>query len=225
MNEFDESKKRMPETSAVVEGGATYAEAKLISLLRAGNEEAFVTLVDRHHESLVRLAQVFVRNETIAREVAQEAWIGVIRGLASFEARSSLKTWIFNILVNRAKTRAVRERRTSPFSVLGDDDRPLLSPDRFNAKNHWARPPDRWTDETPERYLLRREAVALARSTIDRLPPLQRAVIILRDVESHSAQEVCCMLEISDANQRVLLHRARMRVRQALEDYEREGHS
>jgi RNA polymerase sigma-70 factor (ECF subfamily) len=200
-------------------------EGALVAALQRGDEAAFLELVDRHHALMVRVAQGYVRSRAVAEEVAQEAWLGVLHGILRFESRSTLKTWIFRIVVNRAKTRAERERRTVPFSALeGGDDESAVSPSRFldaahpRWPGHWAQAPQRW-DELPEECLLSRETLALARSTIDALPLRQREVILLRDVDGWSPEEVCDALELSEGNQRVLLHRARTRVRAALEEH------
>jgi RNA polymerase sigma-70 factor (ECF subfamily) len=196
-------------------------EAELLERLRAGDEEAFAQLVNRYHGMLIRLASIFVRTAASAEEVVQDVWAAVIQGLASFEQRSSLKTWIFRILTNRAKTQAVREGRTVPFSSLEaeDDGEPALDPTRFKANGMWALPPQRWPDDTPEALLLRQESLGLVQQAIDGLPPRQRAVLLLRDMEGESAEDVCNILEINETNQRVLLHRARMGVRRVLEQY------
>jgi RNA polymerase sigma-70 factor (ECF subfamily) len=201
---------------------ASPSDAEVLRRLRAGDEETFAALVDAHHGTMVRLALVFVRTRAAAEEVAQDAWVGVLKGLATFEERSSLKTWILRILTNRAKSRGVRDGRSVPFSSIGDADEeaePAVDPERFKPNDMWAEPPRPWADDTPERLLMRREALALVEKTIDELPPQQRAVILLRDIEGESTADVCNVLEISETNQRVLLHRARMRVRRALEQY------
>jgi RNA polymerase sigma-70 factor, ECF subfamily len=202
----------------------TDREQALVVALRRGDEGAFLELVDRHHALMVRVAQGYVRSRAVAEEVAQEAWLGVLHGISRFESRSTLKTWIFRIVVNRAKTRAERERRTVPFSALAgdEDDEPAVDPARFldaahpRWPGHWAQAPQRW-DELPEDRLLSRETLALARHAIDELPVRQREVILLRDVDGWSPEEVCDALGLSEGNQRVLLHRARSRVRTALE--------
>jgi RNA polymerase sigma-70 factor (ECF subfamily) len=205
------------------------SEAELIAALRAGDEAAFGDLVDRLHPSLVRIARLYVSSQAVAEEVAQETWLGVLNGLDRFEERSSLKTWIFRILANIAKTRGVREGRTVPFSsVVGeDDDGHAVDPDRFipaeaeRAPRHWAVPPAVWSTEPDER-LLAGEVRELIFRTIDGLPPNQRAAIVMRDVEGWSSDEVRNELGVGETNQRVLLHRARSKVRQALEDYFRD---
>ena len=194
----------------------------LISRLVARDEAAFELLVDRHHGALLRLALVFVADRSAAEEVVQETWLAVLNGLQSFEKRSSLKTWIFSILVNKAKTRGVRERRSVPFSALMDSDdvnEPAVDPSRFRADGSWANAPVRWDEQSPERLLLAGEAGAKLREAIAVLPASQRAVMTMRDVEGLDADEVCNVLEISETNQRVLLHRARSRVRSALDQY------
>jgi RNA polymerase sigma-70 factor, ECF subfamily len=198
-------------------------EAELVQAIKDGDERAFAELVERHHASLVRVAQGYVRDRAVAEEVAQDTWLAVLKGIDRFERRSSLKTWIFRILANQAKTRAERERRTVPFTALtdaeGDPDAATVDPDRFDSvTGMWSRPPGRWPDE-PEGELLRGEARRLILETIDSLPDGQRAVITLRDVEGFDSAETCNVLGISEVNQRVLLHRARARVRRALEDY------
>jgi RNA polymerase sigma-70 factor, ECF subfamily len=200
-------------------------EQALVAALQRGDEAAFMELVRRHHTLMVRVARGYVRSQAVAEEVAQEAWLGVLNGIGTFESRATLKTWIFRILVNRAKTRAEREGRTVPFSALeraGEEDQPAVDPSRFldashpRWPGHWAAPPQRW-DELPEAHLLGRETLALARDAIDALPARQREVILLRDVNGWPPEEVCGALGISDGNQRILLHRARSRVRTALE--------
>jgi RNA polymerase sigma-70 factor, ECF subfamily len=202
-------------------------EASLVESLRTGDEMAFTSMVEAYHPSLVRLAQLYVREETIAEELAQDTWLAVLKGLSSFEGRSSLKTWIFTILTNKAKTRGQREKRSLVFSDLGDaSDSPTVDPERFNdpsaakSPNHWATgaAPVSWMG-IPEELFLSEETMKLIRQTIDGLPGSQRAVITLRDIDEISSQEICNILDISETNQRVLLHRARARVRQVLENY------
>ncbi|MFN8499645.1 MAG: sigma-70 family RNA polymerase sigma factor [Anaerolineae bacterium] len=198
----------------------------LVMALRRGDEAAFVTLVNHYHASLVRVALTYVPDRTTAEEVAQETWLGVIQGVGRFEGRSSLKTWIFRILVNSAKTRGVRESRTIPFSTLEDSDsvdEPSVDPSRFHpadharGPNHWAIAPDSWADL--DDVLASRITREYVERAIAALPPAQREVITLRDIEGWTAEEVCEALVISESNQRVLLHRARSKVRQALADY------
>jgi RNA polymerase sigma-70 factor, ECF subfamily len=199
-------------------------ELRELDALRSGDEEAFMTVMRRHQAAMVRVAQIYVSRRDVAEEVVQEAWVGVLRGLDRFEGRSSFKTWLFRIVTNLAKTRAVREGRTIPFSALRTPEsvpEPAVEPERFRPPDdpswpgHWAAKPSEW----PEGRLLETESLARIREAIDALPDSQRAVISLRDVEGWSAEEVCNALELSETNQRVLLHRARSKVRRALERY------
>ena len=202
-------------------------ETALVAALRRRDERAFAALLERYHAALVRLAAVYVRDRGVAEEVAQEIWIGVLEGIDRFQGRSSLKTWIFRILTNKAKTRGERESRTRPISALAggrDEAAPSVDPSRFLDSSHpvwpghWASPPASW-DALPERTLEARETLAIIRRTIESLPPTQAEVITLRDVEGWRSEEVCAVLGLSEANQRVLLHRARSKVRRALEEY------
>jgi RNA polymerase sigma-70 factor (ECF subfamily) len=201
------------------------SEMELVSALRAGDEAAFSTLVARYHTRMLRLARTFVDDPTLAEEVCQEAWLGVLRGVGRFEGRSSLQTWIFTILANCARTRAQREQRTIAFSdFFGDDvdDEPTVDPDRFHAggpdKGHWRHFPGDWR-QLPEQNFLAQETLAVAYRAIEQLPENQRSVILLRDVEGFASPEVCNILSISESNQRVLLHRARAKVQKALAHY------
>jgi RNA polymerase sigma-70 factor, ECF subfamily len=198
-----------------------------VAALRAGDESAFAGLVDRLSPAMLRLAMSYVPTRVAAEEAVQETWLAVLEGLGRFEGRSTLKTWIFRILMNRAMTRGQRERRTVPFSALfdpaGDAGEPSVDPDRFQGHHDrfpggWARPPRPW-EEIPETRLLSTETMAHVQSAIDRLPPGQRAVITLRDISGWTSGEVCNALGLSETNQRVLLHRARSRVRRDLEEY------
>jgi RNA polymerase sigma-70 factor, ECF subfamily len=202
------------------------SEQELLGALHRGDEQAFVTLVDRHGASMLRLAHVYVRDRAVAEEVVQEAWLGVLRGIDRFEGRSSLRTWLLRIVANLARTWAVREARSVPFSALAgaenEAEGPSVPPERFRGPGdrwagHWATPPEPWG--RPEQELLSAETHARIVAAIDALPERQRRVITLRDVEGCSAAEVCNVLALSETNQRVLLHRARTKVRQALDDY------
>ena len=197
-------------------------DALLLRSLRAGDESAFVELLNRYGPSMLRVALLYVPSRSVAEEVAQETWLAVLQGIGRFEERSSLKTWIFRILTNRAKTRGEREGRTVPFSSLGgdeDDDEPAVDADRFQSSGrwpgHWAAPPR----AVPEERLLATEARERVEAAIAALPPNQRTVITLRDVDGLESEEACSVLGISETYQRVLLHRARSKVRAALEDY------
>ena len=221
---------RTPTVAEAASDEELLAEPRLVAALRAGDEAAFVALLERHHAALLRLARVYVADRAVAEEVVQETWEGVLQGIRRFEARSSLKTWIFRILVNCAKTRAMREGRSVPFSSLWQPEdgpeEPAVEPERFRStepwRDHWASFPQNW-DEVPEQRLLSLEARSHIQRTIDALPPHQREVLTLRDVEGWDSADVCNVLKISETNQRVLLHRARARVRRALEQYLERG--
>ncbi|HXQ75265.1 MAG TPA: sigma-70 family RNA polymerase sigma factor [Acidimicrobiales bacterium] len=189
-------------------------EEELVERLRKKDEGAFATLVERHHMPMVRLALTFVASRSVAEEVVQDTWLGVIGGIDQFEERSSLQTWIYRILVNRARKTGVRERRT----VAVDD---ITEADRFSPDGSWSRPPREWTDDVVDRLFATAVAKRL-RTAIDELPPTQCQVVTLRDVERLSAREVCEILGISEANQRVLLHRGRSQLRRTIE-FEIEG--
>src|SRR5512133_922998 len=205
--------------------GRSDTESELVRRLRNGDEGAFAQLVDEYGPTMLRVARLYVRDRAVAEEVVQETWLAVLNGIDAFEGRSSLKTWIFRILSNRAKSRAEREGRSVPVSaVLASDaagGEASVDPDRFFGIDHpqwpfhWAAPPRDW----PEDKVLEREAIDVVRSAIEMLPDTQREVIRLRDVEGWSPEEVAELLQISDGNQRVLLHRARSTVRAALESY------
>ncbi len=201
-------------------------EWELVGALRRGDETAFVRLVEALHPSMLRLAMHHVGDRAVAEEVVQDAWIGVLQQLDRFQGRSSLKTWVLRITSNRAKTRAVRERRTVPFSTLAaaeDVDEPAVEPDRFlpaghRWAGHWASAPTSWRD-VPEDVLLSQETMTVVERAVQALPDAQRAVLVLRDVDGLGAAETCQLLGLSEGNQRVLLHRARAKVRAALERY------
>jgi RNA polymerase sigma-70 factor, ECF subfamily len=183
-------------------------DEELVTKLRTGDEAAFASLVRAHHASLVRLATAIVGSRAVADEVVQDTWLAVVKGVGAFEGRSSLRTWLFRILVNRARTTAGRERRSD---TLGDVDS-----DRFDATGVWSTPPVPWADQVDDR-LIAEQLAPLARNAIDTLPDVQRQVLLLRDVEGLPAAEVADILGVTDGNQRVLLHRARTKVRSELE--------
>jgi RNA polymerase sigma-70 factor, ECF subfamily len=197
-------------------------EQELVARLRAGDEQAFESLVTRYYGTMLAVALTHVKTRAVAEEVVQEAWLGVLQSLDRFEGRSSLKTWILAILVNKAKTRGVREARTVPFASLAPDaGEPAVEPDRFRGAQdafpgHWRAYPGDWR-ALPDATVQDRETLAVAMRAIGELPPQQRAVIAMRDVAGCGAEEVCAELGLSEGNQRVLLHRARSRVRAALE--------
>ena len=194
--------------------------------MRAGDEGAFRVFVGRYHQTMIRVAARYVPSPSIAEEVAQETWLGVIRGLDRFEGRSSVKTWLFRIVENQARTRGAREPRATPFSALeagGDGDGPAVDPARFVGPGdpfagYWDSPPARFSN-LPEERLLSAETRDVIEQTIADLPGRQQRVISLRDIEGWHAEEVCEFLGLSEGNQRVLLHRARSRVRAALETH------
>jgi len=198
----------------------TDADGPLVDRLRAGDRSAFAALVGRHAGALLRVASSLVRDHSVAEEVVQETWMGVLTGIDAFEGRSSLRTWLFQILVNKARTRFAREGRTVPFSALsgpGSGDGPALDPARFDGQEGWREPPESWTGEDPERLAIEAETRAAIEAGIEQLPDAQRAVMTLRDIEGLETEEICNLLSITVTNQRVLLHRARAKVRQALE--------
>jgi RNA polymerase sigma-70 factor, ECF subfamily len=206
--------------------GPTDDDEALVAALRRGDAGAFATVVDRHTSAMIRVALAHVPSRSVAEEAVQETWIAVIRGIDAFEHRASLKTWIFRILTNIAARSGARERRSVPFAALAraeDPAEPLVPPDRFLPGDHqlypghWAVPPARWP--TPEEGLLAGETRDVIADAISALPPAQRTVILLRDIEGWSSEEVSEALEVSAGNQRVLLHRARNRVRAAIEGY------
>lgn len=212
----------------VREDAATDDDEQLLLALRRRDEQAFAALVDRYHGQLVRLARLFVANQAVAEEVAQETWIGVLQGIDRFEGRSSFRTWLFRILTNQAKRRGQREARSLPFAAFSvpadaDEFEAAVEPGRFLPTGdawagHWVSYPQDWR-ETPEDRLLSHETRAVVQQAIAALPPNQRLVITLRDVEGFTAAEVCNALAISETYQRVLLHRARSKVRGQLEQY------
>ncbi len=201
---------------AVADGGTLPAmepDTELLSRLRAGDERAFVALVERYNGSMLRLALSFVPSRAVAEEVVQDTWLAVLRGLSRFEGRSSLKTWLFSILVNRARSTGVREQRSIPVADAG----PVVDASRFGPGGAWSAPPERWIEEAESRV----DALKLTdllRLAIDGLPARQREVVLLRDVEGMSSDQVCAVFALTEGNQRVLLHRGRSRLRQLFED-------
>jgi len=210
---------------------ATYApppgQAEIVEALRLGDARVFAALVDEYGPAMLRVARMYVSSRAVAEEVVQEAWLGVIGGIGRFEGRASLKTWIFRIVSNIAKTRGEREGRSVPFSSIsgedGDGGVPAVEPDRFlgaghRSAGHWTSAPSRWS-ELPEERLVGGETMGVIEGAIAALPEVQRTVITLRDVEGWSAEDVRNALDLSETNQRVILHRARAKVRRALETY------
>ncbi len=200
----------------------TILDDELVDLLRAGDERAFADLVDRYSPSMLSVARAYVTSREVAEDVVQDTWLALLQGIDRFEGRSSLRTWLFRVLVNIAKTRGVREKRCTPVDMhVGDH--PAVSPDRFQSAasawpDHWVRFPMPWR-ESPESSLLSGEALDLVRSELARLPEQQRIVVSLRDVDGYGSDEVCALLDLTAANQRVLLHRGRARIREALGGY------
>ncbi len=201
------------------------SDREVVGAICAGDEGAWAQLVHNHSAAMLRLARMYVSSRPVAEEVVQETWLAVLTGIERFEGRSSLKTWLFRILTNQAQTRAVKEGRSVPFSALTAEDlgaaEPSVEPDSFRTAgerwaDHWRSSPDRWTD-LPEARLLARETVEFVERTAASLPAAQQAVLTLRDILGWDADEVCEVLAITAANQRVLLHRARAKVRKALE--------
>jgi RNA polymerase sigma-70 factor (ECF subfamily) len=187
-------------------------DARMLARLRAGDEAAFVGLVAAHNDSMIRLASTFVSSRAVAEEVVQDTWLGVLRGIDRFEGRSTLRTWLLRILVNRARTIGAREARSVPIADAG----PAVDRSRFDATGHWSSPPEHWVEDAENRL----GAAALAellRTALAELPPRQRAVVTLHDVDGLTGDEVCDVLELSAANQRVLLHRGRSHLRHALD--------
>lgn len=204
-------------------------EAGLVQALQRGDEAMFSSVMDWYSGSLLRLAMAYVPSRAVAEEVVQETWMGVLEGIGRFEGRSSFKTWLFRILTNRAKTRGTRERRYEPLGLAGlnseGEEGPSLEDTLFvtegSGKGRWIDPPQGWDPDTPERALLSKECRMAIEAAIHGLPDKQRQVITLRDVEGMSSEETCNVLDISETNQRVLLHRARTKVRRVLDPYVR----
>lgn len=205
------------EAEQVAYGRVAPDDALLLPGLRRGNESAFAILIEQYHAPMTRLARLYVPNPVVAEEVVQEAWLAVVRGLSGFKERCSLKTWIFRILINIAITRGQHERRSVPFSSLAGGEGESFEP-AFDGDGAWITSPGNWGDD-PEERLLTQETLGCIRASVEVLPPRQREVIILRDIEGWTAGEVSELLELSEGNQRVLLHRARSRVRHALGQY------
>ena len=210
------------ESGASESSGLAAAAERELAALRAGDEAAFLALVNRNHRAMVRVALMYVRSRASAEEVVQDTWLGVLKGLHLFAGRSSLKSWILRILVNCAKARGAREGRSVPMSALADsgtEEGPSVPADRFRGDDerypgHWSDPPEPWPDAQVESS----EMVALVREGIEMLPEAQRTVMALRDVDGWDSGEVCELLAISEENQRVLLHRARSKVRAFVEE-------
>ena len=200
-------------------------DLEIVARLRAGDEDAFMMLVETHQAAMLRIAKMYVPSHAVAEEVVQEAWLGILQGIDRFEGRSSLRTWMYRILVNTAKTRGQRESRSIPFASLAGEDlaEPSVDASRFlppghEWENHWSSLPEDWRG-IPEDRLLGNETLRIVGEAIEGLPPMQAEIIRLRDVLGWSSEEARNALDLTETNQRVLLHRARARVRRALEDY------
>jgi len=213
------------------EGGSSYAGPRVVrdpvdpdlAALRSGDEAAFEALIGRYHGPMLRLAMTYVRDRGVAEDAVQETWLTCLRTIDRFQGRSSLKTWIFGILLNVARSRRRKESRILTFTSLfrreaGADRGPTVDAGRFGGDSMWATRPDSW-DNVPESRLLGRETIDQVKVAIEALPARQREVVILRDVAGFDADEVCTLLSISPANQRVRLHRGRASVRKVLEEY------
>ncbi|PWK87004.1 RNA polymerase sigma-70 factor (ECF subfamily) [Lentzea atacamensis] len=192
------------------------ADEVLVAGLRSGDEATFVSLLDAWSGSMIRLARGFVSTDASAEEVVQDTWLAVIRGIDGFRGTASLRTWVYRILVNTAKKRGVKEKRTVPWTSVDPDGGPTVDPSRFRGADEGF--PGHWR-EFPEPWVLDGELRQVVGRALDDLPERQRVVVVLRDVEGRTSEEVCAMLEISPANQRVLLHRGRAAVRACLETY------
>lgn len=209
---------------AVAPAGTAFSDEQTLAALRAGDERAFRELFARSYPMMKRVARTYVASEAVAEEIVQETWMAIVTGLDRFEGRSALGTWIYSILTNQAKSHSARECRAVPFSCIApsDAEEPAVDPDRFQKNDeawpgHWATPPRPW--QKPERRLLSLEARDHLKAALAELPDRQRLIVGLRDVEGHSAEEVCDLLDLSQENQRVLLHRGRSRLRSILEEY------
>jgi RNA polymerase sigma-70 factor, ECF subfamily len=215
---------RVSSPESALAAGSSLEDHDLVTALRAGDETVFTRLVREHGPGMLRVARKYVSTQAVAEEVVQEAWLGVLRSLDRFEGRSSFKTWLYRILTNTAMSRGEREARSIPFATLGGEGGAAdvsVDPSRFRTEGawvgHWAAPPENWA--SPEPRLLEAEARQIIDRTIAQMPEAQAIVITMCDIEGFAPEEVCNVLDISLTNQRVLLHRARSRVRQALEDY------
>ena len=214
----------VPVENDIKEALATAADEDVVAALRAGDERAFRELFKRSNPMMKRVARSFVTSDAVAEEIVQDTWMAIVTGIHRFEGRSALRTWMFSILTNQAKTHSARERRAQPISSVAPSDveEPAVDPDRFQKDDeawpgHWAIPPRPW--QKPERKLLSLEIRERLTEALNELPGRQRAVVALRDIEGLGAEDVCELLDLSAENQRVLLHRGRSRLRRSLEAY------
>ncbi len=198
------------------------SDGEIVDALRAGDERAFIELVDRHSAAMLAVARRYVASPDVAEDVVQDTWVAVLKGIDGFEGRASLRTWLFRVLINIAKTRGIRDKRLLPVGSAADAE-PTVRADRFRPAEdrwpgHWVQFPEPWVD-SPERRLEASETLDVVRTALAALPEFQRLVVALRDVEGYTSVEVCDLLDLTAANQRVLLHRGRARVREALAGY------
>lgn len=221
-----QSPRALSNTPAVPPRSLPSDEQWLLTRLRQSDEQAFDELVTKHHGALIRMAMGHVGDREVAEEVVQDTWMAVIESLDRFEGRSALRTWIFGIMIHKAKDRGVREKRHTTFSdfeTFNDEQEDAVDPSRFHRSGewagHWAFPPQPWDDQTPEKLLASQQAVQAMNRAIEDLPATLKDVLILRDVEGVDAKEVCEILRITETNLYVRLHRARERVRRAVETY------
>jgi len=214
----------MPAEQAIAGAAAAASDEHIVAALRAGDERTFRELFERSYPMMKRVARGYVSSDAVAEEIVQDTWMAIVTGIERFQGRSALGTWMFSILTNQAKTHSARERRALPFSSVAPSDveEPVVDPDRFQKDDeawpgHWATPPRPW--QKPERRLLSLEARDRLKQALAQLPDRQRLIVGLRDIDGHSAEEVCDLLGLSQENQRVLLHRGRSRLRAVLEEY------
>jgi RNA polymerase sigma-70 factor (ECF subfamily) len=216
-----QAKQNRPRKTEATGASPTQTDSRLVVRLRAGEEAAFNELVDRYHGMLIRVAMNYVADLSVAEEVVQDAWLGVMEGIGGFEGRSSLKSWLFSIVIHKAKDRGVREKRYVSMNMTNVDemDEPAVDPSRFRASGEWGLPPQQWDEITPERLLSSREHLALLQRAIEELPDNLREVLVLRDIEEMDSKDICALLKITESNLYVRLHRARERVRAAMEPH------
>jgi RNA polymerase sigma-70 factor, ECF subfamily len=214
----------MPAEQAIAGAAAAAFDEHIVAALRAGDERTFRELFERSYPMMQRVARGYVSSDAVAEEIVQDTWMAIVTGIERFQGRSALGTWMFSILTNQAKTHGARERRALPFASVApaDVEEPAVDPDRFQRDDeawpgHWATPPRPW--QKPERRLLSLEAREQLKQALAQLPERQRLIVVLRDIEGLSSEEVCDLLELSQENQRVLLHRGRSRLRALLEEY------
>jgi len=202
--------------------GARRDECALVAALKRGDEAAFREVFRTHQPSLLAFSRTFLRDASAAEEAVQETWLAMISGIGRFEGRSTLKSWLFSVVANIARTKARRNGRTISFTDAGYNEAGVDA-DRFSGDGSWLSPPGQWSEINPERILGDRQLLYIAFAELERLPPSQRAVVTLRDIEGLSSEETCAILELSEGNQRILLHRGRTRIRAAIDSLLAEG--